>query len=203
MSERWLRHTGQLARNKGKWDKGFAITSIVFSMFGGLGLILLSIFDTLRFPMLHNGSASFWTKLAFIFVEFSLAITFIVTGKQEKKKNIAAVMEWVIGYIFTFYVFSFIIDLLPSIRTRNHIPQGKRISETNLIHAMQQTSQPQVDVHYEQPLTTDSMGDRGNADHRYIINKHAANGGVTEPSAIAETGGYVPSGQLHDPRTER
>ncbi|EEH37982.1 hypothetical protein PAAG_00903 [Paracoccidioides lutzii Pb01] len=236
MSERWLRHTGQLARNKGKWDKGFAITSIVFSMFGGLGLILLSIFDTLRFPILHNGclflfmggyilsavfvcaeyqrlgiyyrqhtilAASFWTKLAFIFVEFSLAITFIVTGKQEKKKNIAAVMEWIIGYIFTFYVFSFIIDLLPSVRTRNHIPQGKRISETNLVNAMQQTSQPQVDVHYEQPLTTDSMGDRGNADHRYIINKHAANGGVTEPSAIAETGGYVPSGQLHDPRTER
>lgn len=55
LSERWLRHAGQLVPNKGKFDKACAIASICFSIAGALGLILLSIFDTLRHPNMHDG----------------------------------------------------------------------------------------------------------------------------------------------------
>lgn len=55
LSERWLRHAGQLVPNKGLFDKSCAIVSICFSIAGALGLILLSIFDTLRHPHMHDG----------------------------------------------------------------------------------------------------------------------------------------------------
>ncbi|OAX83625.1 hypothetical protein ACJ72_02012 [Emergomyces africanus] len=238
LSERWLRHSGQLARNKGKTDKAFAIIAIVFSLLGGAGLILLSIFDTVNHSHLHNGfltlfmggyilsavfvcaeyqrlgihyrehtilAASFWIKLAFIFVEIALAIAFGVTGKQGKK-NQAAVIEWIIAYIFTFYVLSFVIDLLPSVRTRRHIPQGKRISEMTMApNTTQQTtattntprtSQTYQTNTYEQPLTTDSMGDRGNIYRGYVVDEPAT---TSQSSSNATTqnqrGGYVPHGQ--------
>ncbi|KGO69825.1 Frag1/DRAM/Sfk1 [Penicillium italicum] len=55
LSERWLRHAGQLARNKGRFDKTCAVGSILFSIAGALGLILLSIFDTKHHSKLHHG----------------------------------------------------------------------------------------------------------------------------------------------------
>lgn len=55
ISERWLRHSGRLARNKGRADKIFAILAIIFAIFGAVGLILLSIFDTVRHSHAHNG----------------------------------------------------------------------------------------------------------------------------------------------------
>ena len=55
ISERWLRHAGQLARNKGRFDKICAVGSILFSIAGAVGLILLSIFDTKHHSNLHDG----------------------------------------------------------------------------------------------------------------------------------------------------
>ena len=55
ISERWLRHAGQLVPNKGLFDKICAIFSIFFAIAGALGLILLSIFDTAHHPHLHDG----------------------------------------------------------------------------------------------------------------------------------------------------
>lgn len=55
ISERWLRHSGQLARNKGKFDKSCAVGSIIFSFTGALGLLLLSIFDVKHHDHLHYG----------------------------------------------------------------------------------------------------------------------------------------------------
>ncbi len=54
-AERWLRHTGRLARNTGKVEKVLSSLSIIFAVAGTCGLILLSIFDTLRYPRMHNG----------------------------------------------------------------------------------------------------------------------------------------------------
>lgn len=34
--------------------------------------------------------------------------------------NPAAVLEWVIAFIFTGYILSFVLDLLPAISTRHH-----------------------------------------------------------------------------------
>ncbi|KAL1595890.1 hypothetical protein SLS60_009580 [Paraconiothyrium brasiliense] len=55
MSARWLRHTGKLAPNTSIWQKLYSIISIIASIAGAAGLILLSIFDTLRHPHLHDG----------------------------------------------------------------------------------------------------------------------------------------------------
>ncbi|KKK24761.1 hypothetical protein AOCH_002214 [Aspergillus ochraceoroseus] len=190
IAERWLRHSGQLVPNKGRFDKACAIASIFFSVAGALGLILLSIFDTLRHPHLHGGFlvmfivgylisailicieylrigifyranhrillASFAIKACFIVVEIALAIGFGVCGwRQPYRKNVAAVLEWVIALVFTFYVLSFVIDLLPSVRTRHHVPQGEKYLEA--FHSAV-VSPPQHDVVYDEPVMQDSAG---------------------------------------------
>ncbi|KAI9039084.1 Frag1/DRAM/Sfk1 family protein [Aspergillus affinis] len=100
--------------------------------------------------------ASFVIKASFVVVEVALAIAFGVLGRHYgSKRNAAAVLEWVIALIFTFYVLSFVIDLLPSVRTRRHVPQGeKRINMAS--------SEPPSELTHEQPLTMDSAGPNAN-----------------------------------------
>jgi len=62
---------------------------------------------------------SFWIKLFFILIEVALAIAFGVLS-HIKHYNAAAVLEWAIAFVFTFYVVSFFIDLLPAVRTKRH-----------------------------------------------------------------------------------
>lgn len=33
----------------------------------------------------------------------------------------AAVLEWTLAFIYTFYVLSFVLDLLPAVRTKHHM----------------------------------------------------------------------------------
>jgi len=54
LSERWLRHRGRLARNITTSEKVLSSFSIVFAVIGTVGLICLSIFDTLRHHQLHD-----------------------------------------------------------------------------------------------------------------------------------------------------
>lgn len=54
LSERWLRHRGRLARNETQTERWLAGLSIIAAIVGTVGLILLSIFDTLRHNKLHN-----------------------------------------------------------------------------------------------------------------------------------------------------
>jgi len=148
VSERWLRHSGRLAKNTTRTEKVLSGFSIVFALVGTAGLILLSIFDTLRYPRLHDIflllfiagyiisaificaeyqrlgihfrqhkilRMSFWTKLAFIIVEVCLAVGFAATS-FKKQYNAAAILEWAVSFIFTFYVLSFIMDLAPAVR---------------------------------------------------------------------------------------
>jgi hypothetical protein len=68
-------------------------------------------------------------------------------------------MKTVIALVFTFYVLSFIIDLLPSVRTRNHVPQGEKRIDTP------RSEQP--GMVYEEPLTQDSMGPNANTSANY------------------------------------
>ncbi|KAL8658127.1 MAG: hypothetical protein Q9226_001246 [Calogaya cf. arnoldii] len=152
-AERWLRHTGHLAKNMGRVEKSLSALSILFAVLGTIGLILLSIFDTVSHPRLHDGflllflagyvisavfvcseyqrlgrayrqhrilRASFWMKLVFILVELVLAATFIGTS-YTSNKNVAAVLEWIVALIFTFYVLTFFVDLLPASRSQQQI----------------------------------------------------------------------------------
>jgi hypothetical protein len=61
---------------------------------------------------------SFWIKLTFVAVELALAIGFVVTNFR-KDYNHAAILEWVVAVVFSFYVFSFVVDLWPAVATRN------------------------------------------------------------------------------------
>lgn len=62
---------------------------------------------------------SFWIKLFFILTEVALAIAFGVLGRISHY-NAAAVLEWIIAFVFFFYVLSFFIDFLPAVRTKHH-----------------------------------------------------------------------------------
>ncbi|KAK5630744.1 hypothetical protein RRF57_006459 [Xylaria bambusicola] len=143
IADRLLRHKGRLVPNTSLAEKILSGLSIVFALIGTIGLTFLSGFDTARYPRLHDiflflpfSSApefqllarkyrqhrvlrlSFWVKLMFVIVELALAIGFGVLSKR-KEWNRAAILEWVIALIFTFYVASFIIDLWPAVRTRH------------------------------------------------------------------------------------
>lgn len=61
---------------------------------------------------------SFYIKLAFIIVEVILAVAFAACN-FKKASNAAAVLEWAVAFIFSFYVFSFYVDLFPAVRTRH------------------------------------------------------------------------------------
>jgi hypothetical protein len=54
IAERWLRHLGKLTPNTSWWQKTWSLISIFGAIVGAAGLILLSIFDTLRHPKLHD-----------------------------------------------------------------------------------------------------------------------------------------------------
>ncbi|CAG8981641.1 hypothetical protein HYALB_00013711 [Hymenoscyphus albidus] len=151
ISEIVLRYKGRLARNYSRTEKILSVLSVIFAIVGTIGLICLSVFDTLRHPQLHDlflvlfifgyiVSAvficweyqrlgihyrqhkilrySFWIKLAFILIEVGLAIAFAVTQKT-KKYDMAAILEWTVAFVFTFYVMSFFVDLIPALRTKD------------------------------------------------------------------------------------
>ncbi|KAI9714494.1 MAG: hypothetical protein M1820_000455 [Bogoriella megaspora] len=55
IAERWLRHKGRLAHNTSWFQKGLDIIAIFAAIVGAAGLIFLSIFDTKRYPRVHDG----------------------------------------------------------------------------------------------------------------------------------------------------
>lgn len=54
LSDRWLRHKGRLVPNVTVAEKVLSGLCIFFATVGTAGLILLSIFDTLHYPRLHD-----------------------------------------------------------------------------------------------------------------------------------------------------
>jgi hypothetical protein len=53
VSERWLRHKGRLAQNVNWTEKILNICALIAAIAGACGLILLTIFDTVRHPHVH------------------------------------------------------------------------------------------------------------------------------------------------------
>lgn len=62
---------------------------------------------------------SFWIKLSFVLIEVVLAIAFVSLTFTHHTTG-GAIVEWIIAFIFAFYVFSFCIDLYPATRTHGH-----------------------------------------------------------------------------------
>ena len=53
--------------------------------------------------------------------------------------------------MFTFYILSFVLDLVPSVRTRRHVPQG----EKGNVHSEETETVPAV-VAYDQQLADEA-----------------------------------------------
>ncbi|KAI5779493.1 Frag1/DRAM/Sfk1 family-domain-containing protein [Geopyxis carbonaria] len=135
--------------------------SIAAGFMGAVSLLLLSVFDTRRYPTLHRLflflfmlgivlSALFTTleyrrlgntftdhpvlkisyrfKQAIVVVEVALSVAFGVT-MFRKANNAAAIIEWLIAFLFTFYVLSFFFDLRPKARTKEALARETREHE--------------------------------------------------------------------------
>ncbi|KAL9138678.1 MAG: hypothetical protein Q9175_000114 [Cornicularia normoerica] len=188
-SERWLRHTGRLAKNVGAAEKILSGLSIIFAIAGTCGLILLSIFDTLHHPHLHDGflllfiagyvisaificaeyqrlgvhfrqhrvlRLSFWLKLIFIVVEVIFAIVFAAT-MFDHQQNTGAIFEWIIAFVFTFYVLTFFVDLLPAARS------SQEHSNAELMHLKEAENGGAMMDHSGYTNGTTTNGVNGNA----------------------------------------
>ncbi|KAK3995635.1 putative frag1 dram sfk1 family protein [Cladorrhinum sp. PSN332] len=96
----------------------------VFLLLFIAGYVLSAIFICWEYQKLgqHYRShrvlrTSFWTKLSFVIIEILLAIAF-VSCTFTKHYNAGAVLEWIIAFIFSAYVFSFVVDLYPAVKTK-------------------------------------------------------------------------------------
>ncbi|OQD84288.1 hypothetical protein PENANT_c013G06202 [Penicillium antarcticum] len=97
-----------------------------------LDYVHLGISHALREPMIFT---SFVIKLSFIIVELSLVIVFRVTEAiHYNQNNMAATLEWVIAFVFTGYILSFIVDLLPSTQKQLHVEKGYEQLEMAMAH---------------------------------------------------------------------
>lgn len=112
---------------------------------------------------------SFWIKLAFIIAEICLCIVFGVT-QQKDMLNVAAVFEWIIAFVYTWYVLSFFIDFLPAVRTKNH-----QSYQTEMQMAEEAGTQP----------TMRTAGDGAADSQQYFRGQptNAANGHAGEPGS--------------------
>lgn len=121
---------------------------------------------------------SFWIKLFFIVAEIALVIAFGVMSKL-RHRNTAAVLEWVVSFVYVAYILSFFVDFLPVIRTKNH-----------------QSYQTEMQM-AEEGGATQNIGDGAADNQRYyrgsampMINGHS--NGYANGYTNSQSGSYVP-----------
>lgn len=133
---------------------------------------------------------SFWTKLVFILVEIALAVAFAYFTFRERY-NTGAILEWVIAGVFTGYVVSFVLDLLPSVRTKCRVSKGSEDQMAmqqgpSRMYGRENNHDRGVSVHgagpgeYEQDLTRDSAGPVANPPHGANGYQNGSNGYTKE-----------------------
>ncbi|KAF8577642.1 hypothetical protein K439DRAFT_1664126 [Ramaria rubella] len=103
--ERWLRHSGRLPPNMRTRESAFALISIFGAALGGMGLILLSIFDTKRHRRAHRAFL-----LVFI-VGVALSAIFTVLEFHWLKKHHAPLYKLRRSYIAKSLIVSVLIIL--------------------------------------------------------------------------------------------
>lgn len=84
----------------------------------------------------------------------------------------AAVFEWIIAFVYTWYVLSFFIDFLPAVRTKNH-----QSYQTEMQMAEEAGAQP----------TMRTAGD-GAADSQQYFRGQPANNNNVEAGYVGEPG---------------
>ncbi|KAF8520259.1 Frag1/DRAM/Sfk1, partial [Hysterangium stoloniferum] len=140
--ERWLRHARRLLPDMRRRERLFSRLAIAGATLGGIGLVLLSVFDTVRHVKLHRvfllvfmigvTLSAIFTVLEFRWLNKDyggmkrLRLAYIAKGTTvlvlvalsiafgaclDNKIDVAAVLEWLIGFGFTFYLLTFVFDL--------------------------------------------------------------------------------------------
>lgn len=94
VQERWLRHRGRLAPATSKSEKVLGSLASLASVVGGAGLILLSIFDTVKHPHIHRG------MLAVFIVGYLLTAMFTCAeyqrlGIHQRQERILRASFWI------------------------------------------------------------------------------------------------------------
>ncbi|KAJ7056638.1 Frag1/DRAM/Sfk1 [Mycena amicta] len=91
--ERYLRHSGRLAPTMRRRETAFSVLAVFGSFLCGLGLILLSIFDTKRFVHLHRGF------LLLFMVGVALSALFTVVEYRWISKDYEFIRQLRVAYI--------------------------------------------------------------------------------------------------------
>ena len=91
VSERWLRHRGRLARNQTLVEKVLMTLSMLSALVGTVGVISLSILDTLRHSHLHDAF------LIVFIVGYVLSAIFICAEYQRLGIRKFSLWEWLLG----------------------------------------------------------------------------------------------------------
>ncbi|KAI4868339.1 Frag1/DRAM/Sfk1 family-domain-containing protein [Hypoxylon rubiginosum] len=141
----------------------------VFLLLFIVGYLLSAIFICWEYQRLGRKNRqhrvlriSFWIKLVFVIVELLLAIAFVATN-FKKRYDEAAILEWVIAFVFSFYVFSFFVDLYPAVATRHRANEAHRMEETYYATHPSVVPQqhPRDTQDSQRTLTTNGLGGHG------------------------------------------
>ena len=136
---------------------------------------------------------SFWIKLFFIVTEVCLAIAFAVCSKMDIW-NVAAILEWIVSFIYCIYVGSFVIDFLPALRTKHHH------SKQTEVQMLEEGGPPRMgdgaadSQQYFRGASTNAVpqsthGAQNGASNNYTNNTHSFNSGDTYTNG--NNNGYV------------
>ncbi|KAI5811523.1 Frag1/DRAM/Sfk1, partial [Peziza echinospora] len=99
----------------------------LFLFFFMFGVCLSALFSTLEYRRLGKTFTehrilkwSFRGKAAVFVVEIALSVAFAVL-MSKRMQNQAAAVEWVVAFVFTFYLCTFVLDLVPHARTKEDL----------------------------------------------------------------------------------
>lgn len=120
----------------------------------------------------------------------ALAIAFGVTSKK-KIYNTAAVLEWAVSFIFTFYILSFFIDLVPAVR-RNKLT-GKSQHNTQM---QEEANDEEAEIYLERSRSRDSFAGRRRPETREM---YAGDGSRMAPRRAPDypNGGFVHGSEMN------
>ncbi|KAM3414825.1 hypothetical protein BST61_g9970 [Cercospora zeina] len=94
ISERWLRHKGRLTQNYSISEKILSGFAIAFALIGAAGLILLTIFDTVRHPHVHVAMLIVFIA-AYIISAIFICAEYQRLGVRYREQRILAASFWI------------------------------------------------------------------------------------------------------------
>ncbi|KIY51818.1 hypothetical protein FISHEDRAFT_36404 [Fistulina hepatica ATCC 64428] len=91
--DRWLRHEGRLVPDMRRREKVLSMLAVCGAFIGGCGLILLSVFDTKRYPSLHRAF------LLVFMIGVVLSAIFTIVEYRWLSKDLPDIRQLRIAYI--------------------------------------------------------------------------------------------------------